>query len=211
MGLHDPNRAVGKCRMLTDSPLLDHFHPVMPAAKLRRAPRRVLLADRPYVLFRDGEGRAAALADRCPHRFAPLSAGVVSPDGRLACKYHGWSFDAAGAGCSPSQPTLNRCDVPAFQLREEHGYLWLANQGVPPSAMPDVGGGAAARAGSFSFLVEAPLHVVLDAFSEAEHTPFVHGTLGWDEAGIGTIDMPEHLQVFHLPDEFTQVFVAHRD
>jgi phenylpropionate dioxygenase-like ring-hydroxylating dioxygenase large terminal subunit len=185
--LHNPNRTVDTCRMLTDASLLDHFHPIMPAARLGRTLVRVLVADRPYVIFRDGEGRAAALADRCPHRFAPLSAGVVTPDGRLACKYHGWSFDAAGAGRSPSQPSLQRCEVPAFQVREEHGYLWLANPGVLPSSMPDVGGRAAARAGSFSFVVEAPLHVVLDAFSEAEHTPFVHGTLGWDEGGIGSI------------------------
>lgn len=31
------------------------------------------LAERPVVLFRDAQGQAHALQDRCPHRFAPLS------------------------------------------------------------------------------------------------------------------------------------------
>ena len=33
------------------------------------------LLDEPVVIYRDAEGRAAALVDRCPHRFAPLSMG----------------------------------------------------------------------------------------------------------------------------------------
>jgi phenylpropionate dioxygenase-like ring-hydroxylating dioxygenase large terminal subunit len=49
----------------------------------------------PIVLFRDERGAPAALFDRCLHRNAALSAGVVV-GGRLACAYHGWTYDAAG-------------------------------------------------------------------------------------------------------------------
>jgi phenylpropionate dioxygenase-like ring-hydroxylating dioxygenase large terminal subunit len=173
--------------MHRSSPLLDHFHPVLLAARLKKAPVRVRVAGRPYVLFRDANGRPAALDDRCPHRFAPLSAGAVSREGRLTCAYHGWSFDADGAGRSPSQPTLKSCNVEAFQLLEQHGYLWLANRHVLPSAMPKIGGDGLSFAGSFSLLIQAPLHAVLDAFSEAEHTPFVHERLGWDPTALGAL------------------------
>jgi len=50
----------------------------------------------PLVLFRDPDGRPAALRDRCLHRNARLSAGDVF-DGRLGCPYHGWVYDASGA------------------------------------------------------------------------------------------------------------------
>jgi phenylpropionate dioxygenase-like ring-hydroxylating dioxygenase large terminal subunit len=163
------------------------FHPVLPSRRLEKKPVRVQLAGRSYALFRDHTGRAAALRDRCPHRFAPLSAGRVRPDGRLACPYHGWNFDAEGRGCSPSQPTLTKCDVESFQVREQHGYLWLAARATPENAFPQMEFEGYSFAGSFSQLFRAPLHVALDNFSEDEHTPWVHHRLGWNEAQAGAV------------------------
>ena len=37
------------------------------------------LLDEPVVIYRDAECPAAALVDRCPHRFAPLSMGRLGP------------------------------------------------------------------------------------------------------------------------------------
>jgi nitrite reductase/ring-hydroxylating ferredoxin subunit len=167
------------------------FHPVLPARALRKKPVRVELAGRAYALFRDAQGRPAAVADSCPHRFAPLSAGRVR-EGRLECPYHGWSFDAEGHGRSPSQPDLKRCDVQAFQLVERLGYLWLAARELPLSAFPDFVPQDYVFNGSFSMLFQAPLHVALDNFSEDEHTPFVHTRLGWDPSQAGAIDYEAH-------------------
>lgn len=164
------------------------FHPVLSARSLRKKPVRVELAGRAYALFRDGTGKAAALADACPHRFAPLSAGKVRKDGRLQCPYHGWNFDAEGHGRSPSQPELKKCDARAFQVVERHGYLWLAGRDTPLSAFPDLAPEGFEFTGSFSMLFRAPLHVALDNFSEDEHTPFVHTRLGWDEPATGAIE-----------------------
>jgi phenylpropionate dioxygenase-like ring-hydroxylating dioxygenase large terminal subunit len=164
------------------------FHPVLPARALRRKPVRVELAGRAYVLFRNGAGRAAALADACPHRFAPLSAGRVREDGRLECPYHGWNFNADGQGRSPSQPDLKRCDARAFQLVERHDYLWLAARDTPLSAFPDFVPEGYEFTGTFSMLFRAPLHVALDNFSEDEHTPFVHTRLGWEARDTAAIE-----------------------
>ena len=49
----------------------------------------------PVVLFRDGAGKAAALADRCCHRAAPLHQGSVVEAG-IQCGYHGLVFDGSG-------------------------------------------------------------------------------------------------------------------
>jgi vanillate O-demethylase monooxygenase subunit len=55
--------------------------------------RRIL--NEPVVLFRDGQGRAAALADRCCHRSAPLSLGRCVAEG-IECGYHGLVIDTDG-------------------------------------------------------------------------------------------------------------------
>ena len=44
------------------------------------------------VLFREGDGKASALEDRCCHRATPLRLGDVTPEG-LRCGYHGLVFD----------------------------------------------------------------------------------------------------------------------
>ncbi|XXF77311.1 aromatic ring-hydroxylating dioxygenase subunit alpha [Myxococcaceae bacterium GXIMD 01537] len=164
------------------------FHPVLAARDLKKTPVRVEVAGRAYVLFRDGAGKPAALADACPHRFAPLSKGKVRPDGRLECPYHGWHFDGRGHGQSPSQPDLKKCDVRAYQVVERLGYLFLAGEDVPASAFPDFQPEGYEYNGAFTMLFQAPLHVALDNFSEDEHTPWVHTRLGWNPNQTSSIE-----------------------
>ncbi|MGH8532757.1 MAG: Rieske 2Fe-2S domain-containing protein, partial [Gammaproteobacteria bacterium] len=47
--------------------------PVLPSRSLKKGPVRVQIAGQKFTLWRDGLGRAAAVADACPHRKAPLS------------------------------------------------------------------------------------------------------------------------------------------
>jgi phenylpropionate dioxygenase-like ring-hydroxylating dioxygenase large terminal subunit len=164
------------------------FHPVLPARKLGVKPVQVTIANDKFVLWRDGSGHAAAFADACPHRKAPLSAGKVGPSGRLECPYHGWNFSADGRGRSPSQPGLKKCDATVMQLVERHGYLWIADPATPRSAFPQMEWDGFRHAGSFSMLFRAPLHVALDNFSEDEHTPWVHTRLGWSARDLESIE-----------------------
>lgn len=111
-----------------------------PSALLAGDPLAVTLDGRELVLFRDRQGRPAALPDRCPHRGLPLSLGRCRK-GRLVCHYHGWEFDQAGV-CQriPS-------DVPAPKPRamatpvttcEQDGYVWVAVAEDPaPAAAPE--------------------------------------------------------------------------
>src|SRR5262249_61568732 len=65
------------------------------ADELEQKPLARRICSEPVVLFRDHDGRAAALVDRCCHRAAPLSRGDVVPAG-LQCGYHGLTFDGSG-------------------------------------------------------------------------------------------------------------------
>lgn len=177
--------------MSEPSGILRWFHPVLPAASLSRNPVPFRLGGVRYVLWRDAEGAARGLLDRCAHRFAPLSAGKVRPDGRLACPYHGWNYDGAGDGCSPTLPELGKCRVPALTVVERYGYLWVAAAGVPLERMPVLEWDGWQAAGHAAVPFAAPLHVALDNFSEDEHTPWVHGLLGWTEEQASQIEF-EH-------------------
>jgi nitrite reductase (NADH) small subunit len=62
------------------------------------------------AVFRTGDGRVFALANRCPHKGGPLSQGIVHGHS-VACPLHNWSIalatgEAQGAdkGCTPVIP-----------------------------------------------------------------------------------------------------------
>ncbi|HEX7858663.1 MAG TPA: aromatic ring-hydroxylating dioxygenase subunit alpha [Sphingobium sp.] len=79
------------------------------------------------VLFRKADGQVAALEDRCPHRFVPLSMGKRVGDS-LQCGYHGLRFD--GTGACVEAPNDNdsqkaRACIKAYRVVERDTLLWL--------------------------------------------------------------------------------------
>ena len=79
----------------------------------------------PIVLFRTQSGEAVALADRCPHRMAPLSFGHVVGD-QIQCGYHGLCFDHDGVCVRvPGQDTVPRARVRKYPLVERHTFAWV--------------------------------------------------------------------------------------
>ncbi len=123
---------------------LDHWYVLATSAELGDKPLVRTLYDTPIVLFRDRQGVAGALLDRCPHRNVPLSMGKVVADGTLECAYHGWRFDRQG-GCAhiPSLCAEARAKdsaawkATAFAVRERGGWIWVyARPGVEPQDEP---------------------------------------------------------------------------
>ncbi|MBF2053709.1 MAG: aromatic ring-hydroxylating dioxygenase subunit alpha [Candidatus Sericytochromatia bacterium] len=108
--------------------------------ELKWRPLARTVAGVPLVLFRDDQGRAAALFDRCPHRNVQLSRGKVR-QGQLQCPYHGWQFNGQGQcvhipALPPGQkPPAGAC-VQTLPLKEQQGYLWVWPDAAPPP--PDI-------------------------------------------------------------------------
>jgi vanillate O-demethylase monooxygenase subunit len=81
----------------------------------------------PVVIFRDHDGAPTALADRCPHRFAPLSLGKLK-DGILECGYHGLCFDSSGACVTNphgDHVIPKKARVKNYRLSERNGIVWI--------------------------------------------------------------------------------------
>ncbi|HZT89584.1 MAG TPA: aromatic ring-hydroxylating dioxygenase subunit alpha [Stellaceae bacterium] len=80
----------------------------------------------PVVLFRGRDGKAAALADRCCHRAAPLHLGSVVESG-LQCGYHGLVFDGSGRCVQiPGQRLIPEdARVRRYPVVEKNRLVWL--------------------------------------------------------------------------------------
>jgi vanillate O-demethylase monooxygenase subunit len=99
------------------------------------------IIEEPVVLFRTAAGEAIALADRCPHRFAPLSLGRVVGD-EIQCGYHGLCFDRDGLCVRvPGQDTAPaKAQVRKYPLVERHKLAWIwmgAAERADPALIPD--------------------------------------------------------------------------
>ncbi|MBC7543350.1 MAG: aromatic ring-hydroxylating dioxygenase subunit alpha [Candidatus Sericytochromatia bacterium] len=104
--------------------------PAAMARELRQKPVSVTIAAERIVLFRGAQGQPAALIDRCPHRGVALSLGAVTPEGALACPFHGWEYGPDGL-CShiplndlPADKR-RRAKAMALPVREVGGMIWV--------------------------------------------------------------------------------------
>jgi phenylpropionate dioxygenase-like ring-hydroxylating dioxygenase large terminal subunit len=177
----------------TDTALRRGWHAVALASEVTTTPLHVSLLGDDWVLVRlPGEHgpELTAFVDRCPHRFAPLSAGTVEGD-TLRCPYHGWCFKADGA-CTeiPSQtasdkvPPRARATTP-WGVTEQAGIVFLAPE-EPVADIPDL-----SIADDDSFLhgaldavrARVGAGLVIDNFIDMAHFPYVHAaTIGTEEA-----------------------------
>ena len=83
------------------------------------------LLDTPLLFFRDQQGRINALLDRCPHRFAPLSAGNLS-NGIVTCGYHGLAFNGNGQCVhNPHGQITPVLKVDSYPVAEKHSAFWV--------------------------------------------------------------------------------------
>jgi vanillate O-demethylase monooxygenase subunit len=94
------------------------------------------ICNEPVVLFRDTNGRAAALLDMCCHRGAPLHLGRITEQG-IECGYHGLTFDRSGRCVRiPGQDRIpERAGVRAFPVVEQDAFIWIW-MGDPAAADP---------------------------------------------------------------------------
>ncbi|MBL0917779.1 MAG: aromatic ring-hydroxylating dioxygenase subunit alpha [Hydrogenophaga sp.] len=134
------------------------------------------------VLYRQTDGRVAALEDACWHRLLPLSMGRLDGD-EVVCGYHGLVFNAEGR-CThmPSQESINPAAcVRRFPLAEKHRFVWVW-PGDPALAdealIPDLHWNHdPAWAGDGKMIrVKCDYRLVIDNLMDLTHETFVHGS-----------------------------------
>jgi len=147
---------------------------------------------RPLLMFRDATGAPKALLNRCPHRFAPLSAGTIA-GGVVRCGYHGLAFEGSGRCVdNPHGPITSAMRARAYPVLERHAALWVwFGTGEPEGGLlPDL-----------SFIDETPetaritgylptradYQLVVDNIMDLSHADYLHpNSLGGMMTGART-------------------------
>jgi phenylpropionate dioxygenase-like ring-hydroxylating dioxygenase large terminal subunit len=144
--------------------------------------RRIL--DKPVLLYRTGSGVYTALADRCPHRQVPLSAGSRVGDD-IRCGYHGLSFGPDGR-CNhiPGQVQIPATlSVATYPVESRYRYLWIWMGDAPadPALIPLVSWPTRegwAFAGGYTWF-GADYRLLTDNLLDLSHENYIHGgTIG---------------------------------
>ena len=119
--------------------------------------------------------------DLCPHRFAPLSMGIVK-DGHVQCPYHGLEFD--GTGRCVHNPHGNGArpaalDVRVFPLVERDGLVWIwpgVRDRADPATIPDYSCRIAPdrrNVGGYAH-VDCDFRLLVDNLMDLGHAQYVH-------------------------------------
>lgn len=109
------------------------------------------IIEAPILFWRDADGVIRALADRCAHRLAPLSLGIIE-ENVVRCRYHGLAFDGETGRCvhNPHGPVTGAHKVKVYPVVERHKLLWIW--------MGDVGAADEATIPDLSFADRSPEH-----------------------------------------------------
>jgi len=114
--------------------LYDRWYTAAQSDEVRESPVGVCILNEPIVLFRLKNGLVVGLEDRCPHRHAPLSKGVVKED-FIECVYHGLRYNNAGRCVYvPTQRDIpDELRVKTYTCIERHGliFTWMKGRADP--------------------------------------------------------------------------------
>ena len=210
-----------------DTPALRRaWHPVLEVARLGDGLRRVELLGDGYVLGRV-DGEIVAFPDRCPHRNARLSNGVIvnapgaaAPTQHIQCPYHGWEF--AGNGTCSFIPALGPdATVPPTshlvraRVQVRYGLVWIA----PEEPVCDIVDIPEFDDPALTVLwlpctdIKATAGQFIDNFLDFGHFPFVHaGTFGTGEdAGIAPYEVRVSADGWSFMVEYPHMIKNHED
>lgn len=181
------------------------------------APEKIFparLLGEPIAIYRNDEGTLRVVADRCPHRFAPLSLGCVEGDG-IRCRYHGLKFNAEGQ-CDeiPGGGPLDAIQpLRHYPVAEQDSWIWVwmgdhekADTALIPRAFGIDNPAFHMRADHFDY--KANYMLLNDNLCDLSHVDFVHEkTLGLATGG-GWSTLPVDIKPVERGLSFKRWFVG---
>lgn len=171
-------------------------HEVPPQGMLSRK-----LLDEKWLLASLSDGGYAMLADRCPHRFVPLSKGGIEGD-VIHCPYHGLGFDRTGTCVHspfPGTPPAHARAATMPVVRRHHGlWFWPGDPRLAdPALIPDFSFVERDGMSRSHLLIRGNYELMTDNLMDLTHAEFLHAksfgvngsifkgkqSIGGDEAG----------------------------
>lgn len=140
------------------------------------------IADEPVLFFRKRDGKLAAIADYCAHRYAPLHRGTQCGD-VIRCGYHGLEFDENGECVrNPHEKgNLPNKTIPSYAVCEKYSVVWFwmgdktkADPDLIPTEFEFLGSSQRAHVRG-RFHVKANYLLLLDNLLDISHALYLHG------------------------------------
>ncbi len=133
-----PRRLAPEPRFVRNTWYVAMFSPDLDEGRLVH---RTILNE-PIVFYRKEDGGIAAITDRCPHRFVPLSMGKLLAGDRVQCIYHGLEFGAEGkCVLNPhgSGKVSSSLVLRSYPVVEKHTliWIWMGDKPADPDKIPD--------------------------------------------------------------------------
>ncbi|HEY1301189.1 MAG TPA: aromatic ring-hydroxylating dioxygenase subunit alpha [Stellaceae bacterium] len=149
-----------------------------------------VIAEKPLVLWRTGEGVVVAFDERCCHKRMPLSQGRLIEDGSLLeCAYHGLCYDAGGRCVRiPSHPDGRippQARLRPFPVVEQDGLVWVwpgdpaKSAATDPPRLPEIADPAWETADTGPMPVPANTVLLIENLLDITHFyPLHDGNIG---------------------------------
>ena len=133
-----PRRLATEPRFVRNTWYVAMFSPDLDEGRLVH---RTILNE-PIVFYRKEDGGIAAITDRCPHRFVPLSMGNLLAGDRVQCIYHGLEYGADGkCVLNPhgSGKVSSSLVLRSYPVVEKHTliWIWMGDKPADPDKIPD--------------------------------------------------------------------------
>ena len=188
--------------------LASYWHPVARTSEVTDKPISVQLLDVALVLFRLKDGIKAA-ADKCPHRGAMMSRGMVRDD-LLVCGFHGFHFNGTGEcvripSIAAGSAIPKRIRLDSYLCQERYGLVWVCLADEPRAPLPEwrpIEDGSGTVVEIESYYIDASAGRRTENFNDVAHVPFVHvGTFGGPEGIIAPyeVEVTERTLSFSTP------------
>ncbi|MEC7491152.1 MAG: aromatic ring-hydroxylating dioxygenase subunit alpha [Pseudomonadota bacterium] len=180
--------------------LEDHWYCAALPNEVTGKPMRRVICNEPIVFYRGTRGEAVAIEDRCSHRQAPLSTGIVR-DNNIECSYHGFVFDKNGRCVYiPHQDTIpSRAHIRAYPVAEKWGFIWIwrgvaekADTGDIPQLPWTEDPGH--RPVFLYFFVKANHQLVADNLLDISHADYLHSNTLGSKSGVMDGPQPDKVE-----------------
>lgn len=169
------------------------------------------IIDEHIVFYRDSENSVVALADMCPHRFAPLHLGNLIDD-VLYCPYHGLGFNKSGQCVKNPHgdkiPTAAK--VKTYPIIERHNLIWIwmgEEKDADASLIPDYS--ILEQSERFAYtdgvVMTMPVNyeLILDNLVDLTHAAYLHPTnLGCEAVANGVVNVQNKGDTLSVLNEF---------
>ncbi|MGQ9427352.1 aromatic ring-hydroxylating dioxygenase subunit alpha [Gilvimarinus sp. F26214L] len=158
---------------------------------LAHEPLGRIICNHHMVFYRNGDERAVALEDFCPHRGLPLSKGTLH-NGALKCGYHGMVLNDDGSCRSMVGQNVSRLrGVNSYPVVERYGFIWVwpgdAEQ-ADPALLPPLDWAESDKwaYGGDYYHMACDYRLLIDNLMDLTHETYVHTT------SIGQPEIEEH-------------------